>query len=826
MNRVDSLLRQLTLEEKVALLAGASMWTTVPVQRSLEGVPDGIPALKVTDGPNGARGGIFEGGTKAACFPVGIALAATWNTALIEEVGRALGQEVKTKGAQVLLAPTVNIHRSPLNGRNFECYSEDPYLTARIAVAYIRGLQEEGVGATIKHYVMNESEYQRQSMSSEVTERPLREIYLPPFKAATQEAGSWCVMSSYNRINGTYASENAYTLTEILRKDWGYQGLVMSDWFGTQSTAASVNAGQDLEMPGPAQWRGEKLVQAVRNGFVSENAVDASARRVLELLEKAGRFENPQLEPEQAVDRPEHRALIRRAGAEAAVLLKNEGGVLPLEASALQSVALIGPNCKVARIQGGGSAGVNPHYQVTPYEAITARLGEGVQAGFELGTSIHKMLPPVDPAQMGPEGMRVVFYNNLEATGDPVAEITTDRSVFFWLGEVAPGVNPSQFSGRLTATIKPEVSGVYTFGLSGLCAARLRINGREVAENWTNFRPIMIFMGDEAYEVTGEIELEAGEEYQLDMNFRKSGDPRPFSGLRVGMLPPIPADSIQRAVRLAAESDVALIFAGFSSEWESEGFDRKNMELPGGQDELIARVAEANPRTVVVLNTGSPIDMPWLDKVAAVLQAWYPGQECGNAIADVLFGDANPSGKLPQTFPARLEDNPAYINYPGENGKVHYGEGIYVGYRYYEKKKIAPLFPFGFGLSYTTFEYGPLTVSAPEIGPGDALTAELEVRNSGSRPGQEVVQLYVRDPESRLHRPEKELKAFAKVDLQPGERKTVRFELSRTTLAYFDDLEAAWIAEAGEFELLAGASSQDIRARASFTLKETERLTR
>ncbi len=821
MNRIESLLSQMTLEEKVSLLAGASMWTTVPIERELRGAKHGVPALKVTDGPNGARGSEFAGGVKSACFPVGIALAATWNPSLVEEVGRALGQETKAKGAQVLLGPTVNIHRSPLNGRNFECYSEDPYLSGRMAVAYIRGVQSQGVGATVKHYVCNDSEFERQSISSEVRERALREIYLPPFKAAVQEAKSWCLMSSYNKINGTYASENATTLAKILRKEWGFEGLVMSDWFGTKSTAASVNAGQDLEMPGPATWRGEKLLQAVKDGEVAEATIDARARRVLELLEKTGKFERPEAEPEQAIDRPEHRALIRRAAGEAIVLLKNEGGALPLSSSHLKSIALIGPNAKVARIQGGGSAGVNPHYAVTPSDGIVARLGPNRTVGYELGCSIHKLLPALDPALLGPGGLQVTFFNSLDLSGPPAATMQMARSEFVWLGQVVEGVDPLAFSGRMTGRLKPVESGTYTFGLSGMSMARLRLDGKEIADNWTDFKPTMIFMGGNFFEAKAEVTLEAGKEYRLEVAFRKAEDPMPLSGLRIGLLPPVLADAMERAARLAASSDAAVVFAGFSAEWESEGFDRRDLELAGDQNALIEKVAAANPNTIVVLNTGAPVSMPWLDRVAAVVQAWYPGQECGNAIADVLFGDVTPSGKLPQTFPARLEDNPAYLNYPGENGQVYYGEGLFVGYRYYEKKKIAPLFPFGFGLSYTTFGYGRLRLSAQEIGAQGPLTVSVEVTNTGARAGKEVVQLYIRDTASRLHRPEKELKGFAKLELQPGETKTASFQVGREALAYYDDLERAWVAEAGEFEALVGASSQDIRARGSFKLMET-----
>ena len=397
--RIEELLGQMTIEEKVSMLAGSAMWYTTPVKRL------GIPAIKVTDGPNGARGGgSFAGGLTSACFPVSIALAATWNPELVERVGQALGEEAKTKGAHILLAPTVNIHRSPLNGRNFECYSEDPYLSARMAVAYVKGLQSQNVGTAIKHYVCNDSEFERNTINSEVGERALREIYLPPFKAAVQEAHTWAVMASYNKVNGTYASENPYILTDILRKEWGFEGLVMSDWLGTRSTADSVNAGLDLEMPGPPVWRGEKLLQAFRAGEVDEATIDESVRRLLGVIAKAGAFEDPADRPERAVDKPEHRALARQAAAEGMVLLKNDGNVLPLSTDKIKSLAIIGPNAKVARIMGGGSSHVTPHYAVTPFDGIFNKVGDAVKIGFEVGCTNHKLLPLIPPAWLTPAG--------------------------------------------------------------------------------------------------------------------------------------------------------------------------------------------------------------------------------------------------------------------------------------------------------------------------------------------------------------------------------------------------------------------------------------
>ncbi len=816
---IENLLSQMTLQEKVALLAGTNMWYTVPIERL------GIPSLKMTDGPNGARGaGSFIGGVKTTAFPAAISLASTWNTELVERIGQALADEARMKGAQVLLAPTVNIQRSPLGGRNFECFSEDPYLSARLAVAYITGLQQEGVGASIKHYVCNDQEFERFSISSEVSERALREIYLPPFEAAVREANPWTIMASYNLVNGVAASESSYLLTEILRNEWGFDGVVISDWFeSVKSTAASINAGLDLEMPAPL-WRGKKLLAAVEQGEVKEETIDTSVRRLLLLLEKAGLFEHPEAIAEQAIDLPERRALAREAAAEGIVLLKNDQQVLPLQREQLTSVAIIGPNAKVAHVTGGGSAQVNAHYAITPFEGIAAKLGDQTRIGYEQGCTNHRLLPLLDTSlvlagtQGSEHGLSVEYFNNSDLSGVPVRQEVQATANLIWF-DAPEGVEP-WFSARLSARFTSQEAGPYTFSLVSAGLSRLLLDGREIIDNWTQQTRGREYFGFGSTEVQAVVSLEAGQQYQLTLEFAKS-ETSLLAAVRLGLLPPIPADAIERATRLAAASDVAIVCVGFGGEWQSEGFDRPDMELPGQQHALVEQVAAANPHTIVVLNTGSPITMPWLDRVAAVVQCWYPGQECGNAIADVLFGDVVPCGKLPQTFPVRVEDNPTYLNFPGENGKHYYGEGIFVGYRYYDKKQIAPLFPFGFGLSYTTFSYGPLQLSTQEIEPDDTLQVSVDVTNTGQRAGKEVVQLYVRDRQARLQRPEKELKAFAKVHLEPGECKTVTLSIGRSALAYYDDRAHQWVAEAGEFDVLVGASSRDIRTVATFTLRSS-----
>ena len=489
---------------------------------------------------------------------------------------------------------------------------------------------------------------------------------------------------------------------------------------------------------------------------------------------------------------------------------------------------MIGPNAQVAQIMGGGSAQVNAHYAVTPYAGIVARVGDAVNVRYEQGCTNYRLLPllDVDLLLAGKEGaehgLTVEYFNSFDISGSPVWTTMSETSELMWFGEVPPGVNAERFSIRCTGRFTPRESGLYTFGLVSAGLSRLFIDGQEVIENWLQQKPGSEYFGMGSTEVQVEIALEAEHEYLLTLEFARSAAAH-LAAVRLGCLPPVPTDTIERAARLAASSDVAIICVGFGGEWQSEGFDRSSLALPGKQDALIEQVAAANPRTIVVLNTGSPVTMPWLSSVATVLQEWYPGQECGNAITDVLFGDINPSGKLPQTFPLRLEDTPTYLDFPGENGKVYYGEGLFVGHRYYEKKKVAPLFPFGFGLSYTTFSYDSLALNAQEVGPDEPLQVSIDITNTGQRAGKEIVQLYIRDEQASLQRPEKELKAFAKVQLEPGERKTMTLSLGRDALAYYDDLTHEWVAEAGVFEILVGASSQDIRARTTFTLTATSR---
>jgi beta-glucosidase len=813
-DEIDSLLREMTLEEQVALLAGADSWTTVPIPRL------GIPALKVTDGPAGARGGgPLIGGKRTAAFPVGIALGATWDVDLLRDVGRHLAREARDKGAGVLLGPTVNLFRSTLNGRNFESYAEDPLLAGKLAAAYIAGLQEGGVAATVKHFAGNESEFQRGSINSDIPERALRELYLRPFELAVKEGGSWAVMSAYNRLEGVYCSENRRLLTTILREEWGFDGLVMSDWGGTHSAGASVRAGLDLEMPGPARARAGLLAEAEADE-ATRVAVRAAARNVLRLIERTGTLHAPRDVAESAErdeEYPDTRALIRRAGAAGTVLLKNAGDLLPLPAGT--RVAVIGPNASTAQVMGGGSAQMNAHRRVSPLEGLCAALGEA-NVTYAVGCDNDRFLPVSTAA------VRIEYRGAHDET--IIAQEERPQGEVMWFRP--PDGVPADFRARLTSTLHVEADDRYELSLISAGRSRLVVDGEEVIDNWSNFQPGNTYFGYGSDELRARRFLAAGA-HTAAIEYAPRWTDGPVAGLcavRLGFRRPLPQTSVADAARVAAAADYAVVCVGTNGDWETEGIDRWGLALPGRQDDLVREVARANPNTIVLLQTGGPVLMPWLGDVGAALQAWFPGQEAGHAIADVLLGLADPGGRLPQTFPARLEDDPVHPEhpdrqYPGEDGHVEYREGLFIGYRHADRGGLTPLFPFGFGLAYTTFDYTDLRPSATAIGPDEPLELSIDVTNTGSRRGQEVVQVYVRDSEARLPRPEQELRAFVKVALEPRERRTVTLTLTKEALAYFDDQAGGWAAEAGTFEIRVGASSRDIRARALVELTETRR---
>lgn len=817
-DRIEGLIEQMTLEEKVSMCVGVDNWHTQRIERL------GIPALRMTDGPHGARTVSDDDPAltyPATCFPTGSALAATWNTELMERVGAALAAETRERGSHILLGPAVNIHRHPLNGRNFEYYSEDPHLAGRMAIAWINGLQRHNIGASLKHFACNNSEFERFTISAQVDERALHEIYYPAFKAAVREAQPWTVMSSYNRINGVSSAHNKPMLKDMLKDEWGFSGFVVSDWGGVYDRVAAANAGCDVEMPFKGAFQQKEILAAVRSGAVSLATIDDKVRRVLRILFRAGLFDTKEPRRAATVATPAsspHRALAREAACEAMALLKNTRNLLPFDVKTLKSVAVIGPAAATAYIQGGGSAYVTAFHAVTPLDAITRRCGDTVKVSYEFGCSVDGSYPPLTL------DFSAEYFDNPALSGAPVATraekmITLSKATLpasSGSGLPVPALAEKDFSVRWKTTFVPRHDGVHRFSLSSHGASRLTLGGKTIIDNWTpNYPPAFTPPMPPVTMKTCAVTLKAGEKTTLTVEFSRA-DEANYS-IHVGCAGPA-QDPIGRAVALAEASDVAIVCIALPACYESEGYDRPDMELTGDQALLIKRVAAANRRTVVVVMTGSPITMSgWIGRTPAVLQAWYGGQETGDAVAAILFGDVSPSGRLPMTMPRRLQDMPAYTNYPGENAEVRYGEGIFVGYRYFDKTGVQPLFPFGHGLSYTQFAYGRLRLSARRIASGQTITASVAVTNTGVRAGKEVVQLYVGDPVCTHVRPPRELKAFQKVELAAGETKTVTFTLAEHDLAFYDPLRKAWVAEPGTFTLMAGSSSRAIRARARFT---------
>lgn len=665
MKDIATIISQMTLEEKATLCIGASAWTSTPIERL------GVPEMIVSDGPHGVRRvpdvhAIGMESLPATCFPTASCIASTWDVALIRKMGEALAEECIALDVDVLLGPGVNMKRSPLGGRNFEYFSEDPFLTGELAAHFINGVQSKGVGTSLKHYAANNQEFQRFSISAEIDERTLREIYLPAFEKAVKQAQPWTVMCAYNKINGTFASEHHHLLTEILKDEWGFEGLVVSDWGAVRDRVAALKGGLDWEMPGPQERRIQAVVEAVRSGELDEAVLDESVRRILRIVFKAK--ETPK---GGDFDVDAHHELARQIASEGMVLLKNNG-LLPL--AGYQHIAVIGRSAEKAHFQGGGSSHIYPTKVAVPFKELQTQAGNA--------------------------------------------------------------------------------------------------------------------------------ELTYAEGYPADNSFRQ--------------------DLIDQAVKLAQAAEVALLYIALPTYKESEGYDRKDLDLTEQQVALIKAVAKVQPKTVVVLNNGAPVAMSaWIDDVAAVLEGWMMGQAGGAALADVLFGKVNPCGKLAETFPLKLADTPSHTNWPGGAGVVRYGEGLFIGYRYYDAKQMPVLFPFGYGLSYTTFEYSNARASANMFKDVDGVTVTVDVTNTGKFAGKEIVQVYVHDQQSGLVRPEKELKGFAKVELQPGETQSVSIPLDFRAFAYYHPEYKQWITEDGEFDILVAASAADIRHTLTVTLEST-----
>ncbi|HCO94070.1 MAG TPA: glycosyl hydrolase [Phycisphaerales bacterium] len=809
--RVEDLLGRLTLDEKAGFMSGKNMWFMKSVEKL------GIPSVQVTDCGHGVTVILDETGQYsgcATCFPTAVAQAASWDRKLVYEIGSAIAREARDLGSAILLAPMVNIHRTPLNGRNYETYSEDPFLAGSLASSFIKGVQSEHIGAVIKAMTANNQQTNQQNLNVEVSERALREIYLPAFKIPVLDANPWGVMTAYNGLNGHPTSASKHLISTILKEEWRYDGFVVSDWRSVQGSE-SITAGLDIEMPGPGRFMATKdILNAVAQGILTEDELNDRVSRYLRALVKSKLLDrdHPKLAAES--NTAKHRELARKAAEASIILLKNRSGVLPLNRSKLSKLAVIGPNAQEARLGGGGSASVTACSAVSPLKGLKDYCNKAVSIKFIEGVTMKGDFPIVGNQYLitidqgkSVSGLKGEYFDNGGLVGKPSC-VRIDEKVDFSWGWAAPckEVGKSSYSVRWTGNVRAPYTGTYRIGVT--ChegGFRLYLNGKTAIDQWEN-------LPDETFEAVFsrksknvKIYMKGGTTCDIRLEFRKWGNK---NAIRLEWEVPGRHSPIEDAVRLAAESEAAIVFAGLSNLFEGGMNDREDLSLPEGQDELIRAVAGANANTVIVLINGTPITMPWLSEVAAVMEAYYPGQEGGNAIARVVFGDVNPSGKLPETFPRSLEDNPSHGFFPGRKRRVSYGEGIYVGYRHYDTRGIEPLFPFGHGLSYTEFEYSNLRIE--QNGDGSARIT-LNVKNAGKSAGAETVQLYVRDIEASVDRPNKELKAFAKIALLPDQTKQVELYLNRDAFAFFSPIQKRWIIEPGEFELLIGSSSRDIR---------------
>ncbi len=813
--RVGDLLGRLTFEEKVALMAGAAAFT-------LEGVPRlGVPGVRVTDGPTGVRS---QEGEAASVFPVGAAMAATWNPDLVREVAGAIAREALALNNQVVLAPTVNIVRTPLWGRNFETYSEDPFLAGTLGTAFVAGLQGEGVGASLKHYAVNNQEENRMTVSAQVDERTLREIYLAGFERAVKAAGPWTVMASYNKVNGTYASENPHLLTDVLKGEWGWDGVVVSDWGAVHSTAPAANAGLDLEMPGPPRWFGEALLAAVRAGEVPEARIDDAARRMVRLILRTGVLDGGPA-PAGELRSARHRQVAARAAEEAAVLLKNDGELLPLDAGAIRTLAVVGPNAAARRIQGGGSSQVRAGRQISILQAIETLLAGRCEVLHAEGGDNEPVPPAARPDLFSPDaargraGLNCEYFAERGFDAEPFKSGPERRIGKLVSTASAAGRDPGLGALRWSGWLWPARDGLHEIAVRAPGAARVILDGAVLIDEATpGVADRMDVGGAAAMRRIAPAALVAGRGYPIVIEYIRPANLEALGWEYVGVGLRQPRGTVEEAAALAGSADAAVVVVGAASTSEGEGYDRQSLDLPGDQNALVEAVLAANPRTVVVLVAGAPYALPWIDHAPAVLAGWLGGEEGPDAVARILFGHAEPSGRLPVTFPRRLEDTSAYPFYPGGEA-ADYGEGLFVGYRHFDRAAEPPLFPFGFGLTYTRFAYADL--QAPErVRAGDSVEVSFSIANVGRRAGKETAQLYVRPRGPSVERPVKELKGFAKVSLAPGETTRVGLTLDARAFSFWDPPRHAWIAEPGAYDLLIGPSAADIELQATVRLVE------
>lgn len=808
------------LEELLTLFAGRDAW-------HFNGIPSlGYMALQVADCGHGITLVAPPYGS-ATCFPTSVGMAATWNLDLIEEVGCALGREARAKGCRMLLGPMVNLHRLPCGGRNYETFSEDPVLTGKLAAAIIRGIQSEGTAACIKSFACNNQQHEQKNTSSEVDPRTLRELYLKVFAIAFEESDPWSVMTSYNPVNGEHPGDSHYWMEEILRGEMGYGGVVISDWRAIQGDRA-IKSGVDIEMPGPGKVLcPARLKRALDEDLITPIDIEQRARRIIDLHAKcaaAWQANSPHSPPE--LDSPRHRELCRRVAEESITLLKNDHGTLPLNRKRMRCLAVIGPNAATARLGGGGSASVSPFYSVSPLEGIRRIAGTDVEVRYAEGCAMGNQRPSVPPSQFSQDragqelGLQAEYFE-IDAfdSGGEAVKHQIDPTVDFSWGWAAPATGlPREFYAvRWVGFLHLPEAGEYTFALStqeGL--GRVTFGEITVLDAWkdydaSNFEDAYTNRHDEFT-----YSAQEPEHIQVTIEYRKTGT---RGGIHLGWKPPFREDPIEEAVELARGSDAVVIVAGLCNVYEGGAYDRRHFELPGRQVELIRAVATANPNTVVVLKNGTPIDFRgWLDKVPAVLEAYYPGQEGGNAIARILFGDVNPSGKLPDSLPNNWDEIPAMRHYPGKHGRAPYNEGLMVGYRHYDASATAPAFPFGYGLSYTTFEIGAPLLDTDTLTEDKAIEVSVELRNTGIRDGAETVQFYLEWDQPERHRPPRALVGFEKRYLRAGEAATVRFTLRYKDCLTFNPKLMAWKVEGTKFHICTGADSIQLK-KAAFAVE-------
>lgn len=806
--RVDSILSRMSIEQKIDLLGGVKGFY-------IRGYKDfGLPELKMSDGPVGVRN--YGPSTTMG----GIGLAATWNPELVERLAKTFGEDCRARGVHFLLGPGVNIHRAPMNGRNFEYFGEDPFLAARTAVAYVRGVQSEGVIATIKHYMGNNSEYDRHNTDSEIDERAMREIYLPAFEAAVKEAHVGAIMDSYNLVNGEHATQNGFINNQVAKKEWGFDGIIMSDWDATYDGVAAANGGLDLEMPSGKFMNRETLLPALKAGKVSQGTIDEHVRRILRQAARFGFLDHLQTDPTIPLLNPEGRKVALEAARESFVLLKNDGNILPLNKGNIRTIAVIGPDAYPAQADGGGSAHVQPFHAVSYLEGISAYLANIGEAapkvlyhpGLKSFRDIAEATDFSTAENNGEAGLRAEEFDNVDLSGTPV-RTHVDRHVNFGTEnyDAPSGTASIRWSGYYTAhTGGPHDFFVLGPGENG--GYRLYVDDKLVADNWERATAILNF---------DTLNLAQGSKHKVRLEYyrRQAWGPKRVS---FGVLPAAEAVNPE-AKAMAAQADVVLLFPGFIDSIETEGGDR-TFRLPPGQDELIKEISAANKKTIVVLTAGGNVDMlPWIDGVPALMHGWYSGEQGGTALAQLVFGDYSPSGRLPISLERRWEDNAAYRSYYANDGpkRIKYSEGIFVGYRHFDHDNIKPLFPFGFGLSYTSFAYKNLTISPEATNFAGPAQVSFDVTNTGSQAGAEVAQLYVGDPHNSVPRPPKELKGFSKVYLKPGETAHVSINLDARSLSYYDVKSHGWKADAGTFNIYVGRSEADIQLEGKLKYQPT-----